>query len=91
MRASFTMDAKGASSAGRIQRREFAQRAAMHQVRVSRKSLVAALNNEVHLLWWRQEPALRYLHPLWLNDDNQSEIEPTVRLDAELGLVYGKE
>lgn len=70
------------------QRNEFAECAVRHQIRISRKSLVAKLADLAVPEWWRLSPHLRHLVPLWLHPDGSAEIDPLVRLDHELGLVY---
>lgn len=69
---------------------KFVNAAASQQIRVSRKSLVAKLRTQDIPDWWAASGGLRRLYPLVLDQGGKALIDPSIRLDDELGLVYEK-
>jgi CRISPR-associated endonuclease/helicase Cas3 len=57
-------------------------------LRVARKSVVHQLKQQGLLETWQQSPWLRNSFPLCLNEQDEWTEDATVRLDAQLGLVY---
>jgi len=68
----------------------FVDAAVARQIRVSRKALVQRLLAQEPPEWWSRTAGLRHLHPMFLDDGGRSSVEPSVRLDDELGLVYAR-
>lgn len=62
--------------------------AAGYQVRISRRGLVQQLLDVPRPAWWLKLGLLRYLVPLVLDEEGRSTLDPRVRLDPELGLIY---
>lgn len=73
-----------ASRAGKA----FVDAAVSRQIRVARKSLVARLRSQELPVWWTPTGALRYFYPLFLDGDCRAQIDASVWLSNELGLVY---
>lgn len=71
-------------------RDEFVREAVSQQLRVARKSLVAKLRSQEFPAWWSNTGPLRRFVPLLLDPQGQALIDPSVRFDDELGLVYEK-
>jgi len=63
-------------------------RALDRQIRVSRKRVVHALRALTPPTWWAASGPLRYMAPLELDRSGRWVVDPAVRLDDELGLVY---
>lgn len=75
---------------GRRPSAEFVAAALGEQIRISRKSLVAALRAEELPAWWRNTGALKHTYPLFIDERGRASIDQAVRLDPELGVVYEK-
>ena len=58
---------------------------------ISRKSVISALGSAGVPEAWKKEPVLRFCYPMLLDDDGRWQMDRNVRLDDELGLVYGQE
>lgn len=67
---------------------EFVEAAVTNQLRVSRKSLVAKVRNQELPRWWSNSGGLVRFWPLFIDEEGRALIDPNVRLDDELGLVY---
>ncbi len=75
---------------GRRASADFVAAALSEQIRISRKSLVAALRAEEPPAWWHKTGALKHSHPLFIDERGRASIDQSVRLDPELGVVYEK-
>ena len=58
------------------------------QLRVTRKRVLYTLRSRTPPSWWTASGPLRYMAPLELDGSGRWVVDPTVRLDTELGLVY---
>lgn len=58
------------------------------QIRAARKSLVAVVTKQERPSWWLRTGALKYHFPLVLDASGRAQVDPLVRLDSELGLLY---
>lgn len=79
--------ARGGAKAADV---KFVEAALARQVRVSRKDLVKKLRTQALPIWWARTAGLRHLLPLFLDGAGIAEIDASVTLDEELGLVYAK-
>jgi CRISPR-associated endonuclease/helicase Cas3 len=63
----------------------------LRALRIGRKGMVAQLKTLGIPESWQQSPLLRNNFPLCLDEDGRWLADPTVRLDAALGLTYDNE
>lgn len=63
----------------------------LRSMRIGRKGMVAQLKTLGIPESWQQSPLLRNNFPLCLDEDGRWLADPTVRLDAALGLTYDNE
>lgn len=60
-------------------------------INISRRSHVGKLEKEGVPEEWKKRPLLRSCYPMKLDQEGRWELDKAVKLDSELGLVYGQE
>lgn len=67
---------------------EWAKAAVARQIRIARPSLIHRLARRHVPSWWNAHPLLVRFVPLEFDAEDRAVLEPGVRLDRDLGLIY---